>query len=121
MVLPWAELSLFILAVLLVALYGLTASGHFPAQSRAEEFKSGQGAALICGTMIAACSAGAVVLIFASAVLPWHAVVIGGGAMLLIAPLLLQLFPDSFVDGPKGLLTFAGGTILVAVVMWAMA
>jgi hypothetical protein len=43
--------------------------------------------------------------------------VIGGGAMVLFAPLLLQPFPDSFVNGRRGLLTFAGiaaGLTLVA-------
>ena len=64
--------------------------------------------------MIAACSAGALVLIFAWAVLPWYAVTIGGGAMLLVAPLLLQQFPDSFVDSARALLTFAAGALLVA-------
>ena len=42
---------------------------------------------------------------------------IGGGAMVLFAPLLLQPFPDSFVNGRRGLLIFAGmaaGLALVA-------
>jgi hypothetical protein len=48
---------------------------------------------------------------------PLHAAVIGGGLMVLIAPLLLQPLPDSFVDGAGGLLMFAGlglGLALVA-------
>ena len=117
----WAELSLFMIAVLLLSLYGLTVSGHFPAQSRADEFKSGPGAIVIWATIVAACSAAAFVLIIAWTVLPWYAIAIGGGAMLLVAPLLLQPFPDSFVDGPTGLLTFAAGAILVAAMMWATA
>ena len=49
--------------------------------------------------------------------LPLYAAVIGGGAMVLFAPLLLQPFPDSFVNGRQGLLIFAGlaaGLALVA-------
>jgi hypothetical protein len=50
--------------------------------------------------------------------LPWHLQVIGGGAMLLFAPLLLQPLPDSFVNGRRGLLVFSAGAALLAGLMW---
>jgi hypothetical protein len=38
--------------------------------------------------------------------------------VLLVAPLILQLFPDSFVDGRSGLLVFAGlGAVLSLVAL----
>jgi hypothetical protein len=37
---------------------------------------------------------------------PLYAAVIGGGAMVLFAPLLLQPFPDSVVNGRRGLVIF---------------
>ena len=50
--------------------------------------------------------------------LPWYALVIGGGAVLLFAPLLLQPLPDSFVNGRRGLLAFAAGAVVFAALMW---
>ena len=41
--------------------------------------------------------------LFAWQHVPLYAAVIGGGAMVLFAPLLLQPFPDSFVNGRRGL------------------
>ena len=43
--------------------------------------------------------------------MPLPAAVIGGGAMVLIAPMLLQPLPDSFVNGRRGLVTFTGVAI----------
>ena len=43
-------------------------------------------------------------LAFGFARMPWPHVVLGAGAMLLVAPLLLPRFSDAFVDGPAGLL-----------------
>jgi hypothetical protein len=117
-VFPWGEALLFMLEVLLLALYGLTASGHFPREVRAEEFKRGKGAVFLWATVVAAGLAGALSLVIAWATLPWYAIVIGGGAMVLIAPLLLRPFPDGFVNGRPGLMTFAAGAVLVAAVMW---
>ena len=51
--------------------------------------------------------------------LPWPAIIIGGGAMLLAAPLLLRPFPDRFVDGLAGLATFAVSALAIAAVLWA--
>ncbi len=51
-------------------------------------------------------------------ILPWYLQVIGGGAMLLFAPLLLQPLPDSFVNGRRGLLVFSGGAAFLTALMW---
>jgi hypothetical protein len=52
--------------------------------------------------------------------LHWTAIVIAGGSMLLVAPLLLRLFPDRFVDGLGGLVVFAAGAVAVALILWVL-
>jgi hypothetical protein len=117
----WVALGLLMGSVLLAALYGLAASGHFPAEFRPEKLRRGWGALVLWGTMMATGLAGAVALALAWRALPWYATVIGAGAALLFAPLLLQPLPDSFVNGRRGLLAFAAGAILLAVLMWRVA
>ena len=121
MTVPVIELLLFMAGVALAALYGLTLSGHFPAEFRAAELKTGLGATIMWGTTIATCAATVVTLLVGWSVLPWYAIAIGGGMMLLATPLLLRPLPDWFVNGPAGLLTFAGGAAVSAIVMWVAA
>ena len=114
---PLPELILFMALVLVLSLFGLTVSGHFPQEHRAASLRTGAGVLVLWGT-IAVCST----LTLAAAAFAWQyvplpAAVIGGGAMVLFAPLLLQPFPDSFVNGRRGLLIFAGiaaGLALIA-------
>jgi hypothetical protein len=116
----WSALVAFALLVMSAALYGLTASGHFPSEHRADALKSPAGATILWGTMAIGLATAIVGLVLAWVVLPWTWAVIVGGGVLLIAPLILQLFPDSFVDGRAGLLVFAGlGALLsLAVVVF---
>ena len=104
----WGALVAFALLVMSAALYGLTASGQFPSEHRAETLKSPGGIVLLWGTMALGVLTAGVALFVAWIALPWTWAVIVGGGVLLMAPLVLQLFPDSFVDGRAGLLTFAG-------------
>lgn len=104
----WGALVVFALLVMSAALYGLTASGQFPSEHRAETLKSPTGAVILWGTMAVGAMTTVIALAVAWLALPWYATVIVGGGVLLIAPLVLQLFPDSFVDGRSGLLVFAG-------------
>ena len=109
----WGALVAFALLVMSAALYGLTASGQFPSEHRAAALKSPAGIAILWGTMALGVMTALVGLFLAWVALPWYAAVIVGGGVLLIAPLVLQLFPDSFVDGRSGLLVFAGvGAVL---------
>ena len=114
----WIGFGTFMAGVLAVALYGLTASGHFPAEARSARFKGGSGALVLWGTLAATALAAASMLLNAWWILPWYLQVIGGGAMLLFAPLLLQPLPDSFVNGRRGLLAFSTGAALLAGLMW---
>ena len=113
---PLPELAVFMALVLVLSLYGLAVSGHFPAEHRTPALRTGGGRLILWGT-IALCAALALsALAFAWVRVPLYAAVIGGGAMALIAPLLLQPLPDSFVDGRRALLTFTGLGIALALV-----
>ena len=114
----WIWFGYFMAGVLAVALYGLTASGHFPAETRSAKFKGGWGALVLWGTLTTTVLAAASMLLKSWSILPWYLQVIGGGAMLLFAPLLLQPLPDSFVNGRRGLLAFGAAAVLLAGLMW---
>jgi hypothetical protein len=105
---PLPELTVFMALVLVLSLYALTVSGHFPAEHRAPSLTTPVGKLLLWGTL-GLCAVLVLLLIqFAWRRVPLYAAVIGGGAMLLAAPLLLHPLPDSFVNGRLGLLVFAG-------------
>lgn len=111
----WLSLAMFMALVLSVSLYGLTASGHFPQEHRGVQLRTASGAALLWATMAVAAAAAIYAIVYAVETLPWYAAVIGGGAALLAAPLLLQPMPDAFVDGRRGLVVFAAASAVLAV------
>jgi hypothetical protein len=114
---PFPELAVFMALVLVLSLYGLTVSGHFPEEHRAQSLRTGGGQVLLWGTL-ALCAVLAIsTLAFAWKRVPIYAAVIGGGAMVLIAPLVLQPLPDSFVNGRRGLVTFTGLGVALALMV----
>lgn len=123
MALPsFPHLAVFMALVLVLSLYGLTVSGHFPEEHRSDALKTAGGRLVLWGTLVLSAALAIVALAFAWQYLPLPSAIIGGGAMVLFAPLLLQPLPDAFVDGRRGLLTFsligvglalAAGTIAV--------
>ena len=115
---PLPELTVFMALVLVLSLYGLTVSGHFTAEFRGETLKGGSGAVALWLSIAVAASAAGLTLLRGWETLPWYAVVIGAGAMLLFAPLLLRPLPDSFVNGRGGLVVFSGGAALLAFLLW---
>lgn len=121
MTFPWSELALFMIAIALLALYTLTVSGHFPTEVRATALKTSIGVTTLWATLVAAGLAAMIMVIAALRVLPWSAIIIGGGAMLLFAPLLLRPLPDRFVNGCAALVVFAGGAALAALILWVAA
>jgi len=98
----------FMALLLSASLCGLAASGHFPAEHRGPALRSGFGRFILFGSLALCllCLFSGIAVVWHT--VPWYAAVIGGGAMVLIAPLLLQPFPDSFVNGRAALLTFSG-------------
>jgi hypothetical protein len=117
----WIALGLLVACVLLAVLYSLAVSGHFPAHLRSPSLQRGWGALLLWGTMAATALAAGAAGLFSWSALPWPATVIGGGAAVLFAPLLLQALPDSFVNGRRALLVLSMGTVILAVLLWRMA
>jgi uncharacterized membrane protein len=112
-------LALFVLGITLLTLYGLTVSGHFPFELRSKRLQTPIGTIVIGVTLLLAAVAAFIVLVIALDVLPWTAIVLAGGAALLAGPLLLRVFPDEFVDGTAGMVTFALAAITIALILWA--
>lgn len=106
------ELALFMALFLSVSMYALAASGHFPREHRAQKFETGIGRMVLFGTIALSIVCATLGVYFVRASVPWYAAVIGGGAMVLAAPLVLQLFSDRFVDGRTSLLALSGAAIL---------
>ena len=117
----WKSLALLMGSVLVVALYGLTASGHFPFEHRPAKLREGLGAVVLWGTMIVTGLGAVAALVLGWRSLPWYVVVLGGGAALLFAPLILQPLPDSVVNGRRGLLLFAMGAVVLTGMLWLVA
>jgi len=110
-------LVLFAALVLSAALGALAASGHFPHEQRAPALRGGLGGAVLFG----ACALLALSLIVGALaawrILPWPAVVIAGGAAILVAPLLLRPMPDRLVNGRAALIAFSGASVLLALAL----
>ena len=112
-------LCVFVALMLLTSLQALSASGHFPKASRLPALAQGSGPLVLWTSIIV--TAGSVVAGIAAAwmLIPWYAAVIGGGAAILLAPLVLQVFPDRIVDGKIALIGFAtAAAVLAALLCW---
>jgi hypothetical protein len=114
-------LILFMALLLAVALCGLAASGHFPRQHRSPALQSGAGPFILFGSLALSLLCLAAGLWLAGRTIPWYAMVIGGGAVLLAAPLLLRPFPDDFVNGRVALIAFSSASLLTVVLLRALA
>lgn len=114
-------LVLFTALILVLSLHGLAASGHFPREYRTAALASGHGTVVLYGSMMLAGLSLLAGLAAAWRVIPWYAAVIGAGGAILIAPLILQKFPDRFVDGRAALLGFAATAVLLAILLLGIA
>src|SRR5437588_3482998 len=92
-------LLLFSALLLVFSLHTLAASGQFPREHRAPALMSSLGAIILHGTIVIAIACLFAALWAAWRLTPWYAAVIGGCLAILAAPLVLQQFPDRFVDG----------------------
>ena len=117
MSIPIVPLALFTILMLTVSLHGLTASGHFPRETRLPAMATGAGPAVLWLTILIVLGCVVAGLVAAWRLIPWYAAVIGGGGSILVAPLVLQWFPDRFVDGKRGLIAFAGAALLLTVAL----
>jgi hypothetical protein len=112
-------LIIFVTLMLLASLQALSASGHFPKASRLPTIAQGSGPAVLWTSIIVTAVAVVVGIAAAWMAIPWYAAVIGGGAVILLAPLALQIFPDRIVDGKIALIGFAvAAAVLAALLCW---
>ena len=84
---------------------------------RAASLRSAVGAAILYGSTALTMLSLLAGLLFAWQTIPWYAAVIGGGAPVLFAPLLLRPLPDQFVNGRAALLSFSAAAAIIALVM----
>jgi hypothetical protein len=110
-------LVLFTLLILMLSLHGLSASGHFPREHRAPALRSLLGTVILHGTILIALTSLIAGLWTAWHLIPWYVAVIAGGLGILAAPLVLQEFSDSFVDDRGSLLSFAGASVALAIML----
>jgi len=108
---------LFAALVLGVSLQGLEASGHFPREHRAPVMSSGFGPVLLYGSIAIAIICLGAGIVAALRLIPWYAAIIGGGLSLLSAPLVLQCFPDRFVDGRGSAVGFTCANVVLALIL----
>src|SRR3954447_23230548 len=113
------SLMVFMADLLAISLHALAAAGHFPYEHRSPALRSGFRSAVLFGSILVTCVCFVVSIVFAWRRIPWYAAIIGGGAIVLAAPLLLQLFRDRFVDGISALLAFcATAVVLTFILVW---
>jgi hypothetical protein len=117
MSIPPVPLALFTLLMLAISLHGLTASGHFPRETRLPAMRTGAGLSALWLSILIVVGCLGVGLFAAWRLIPWYAAVIGGGGGILVAPLVLQWFPDQFVDGKRGLIAFAAAALVVTLLL----
>ena len=113
----WLNLLLFMALLLALSLYGLAASGQFPNEHRSQSLRSAFGGSVLFGSIIVSAICLVAGLIFVWRTVPWYAAVIGGGLVILAAPILLRPFSDAFVNGPSALLVFSGIAVATALAM----
>ena len=114
---PVAGLATFMAAILVVVMFIIAASGHFPAEHRKPALAGPAGTAIIVGTSIIVAAVMLIAAVYAWLVLPWYAAVIGAGLMILIAPYALHPLPDSVVNGRGALLFLAVAAAVLAGLM----
>ena len=113
----WLPFCLFMAVVLAVSLYGLAVSGQFPREHRKPDLRSGAGALILLGSIAVVALSFSAGIVLAWRTVPWYAVIIGGGLVLLMTPLLLRPLPDRFVNGRGALIAFAGAAALLALAL----
>ena len=111
----WISLLWFAAFATVCILSFLVIAGMFPLRSRPESLKSKAGLVLVAGNavLLAALSIGTA--IFGYSELRWSTLIVVAGLVVLFSPGLFEIWPSSFRDGSKGLVT------LIAIQLLALA
>jgi hypothetical protein len=120
---PPAVLAFGLIVVLLLAfsLQGLAASGHFPKEHRAPSLRSRSGAIILHGSTAVSAASLVIGIMAVWRSIPWYAGVIGGGIVLLCAPLILRLLSDAVVNSRGLLIGLAAVNTAVAMALVVLA
>ena len=111
----WFDIQ-FGVVIMTATLLALTAAGHFPQSERLARMKSGLGSAILWSSIITTCGATGAAIWTASSTVSWPEAIISASLGLLLAPMILQCFPDRFVDGRRGLIAWT--TVTVGQAAW---
>lgn len=111
----WPALLLFSALILVIALFALSLSGHFPVVRPGRDAQAYLTRALLVTCIIVIALVTATALGFALRLLPGPMAIIGAGTALLAAPQVLPMLPDRFVDGRRGMVVLAA---LAAALAW---
>lgn len=114
-------LALFMTLMLACSMHGLAASGHFPKEHRSAALSAGAGPLVLFGSLLASLLSLGAGLVLAARMIPWYAAVIGGGVMVLAAPLALRSFADDIVNGRVMLIVLSGASTVAALILIGMA
>ena len=108
----WISLLWFAAFATVCTLSFLVIAGMFPLRSRPESLKSNAGLVLVAGNavLLAALSIGTA--IFGYSELRWSTLIVVAGLVVLFSPGLFEIWPSSFRDGSKGLVTLIGIQLL---------
>jgi hypothetical protein len=108
----WISLLWFAVFATVCTLSLLVIAGMFPLRSRPDSLKSNAGLALVAGNamLLAALSIGTA--IFGYCELRWSTLIVVAGLVVLFSPALFEIWPSSFRDGSKGLVTLIGIQLL---------
>ena len=111
----WISLLWFAVLATVCTLSFLVMAGMFPLHSRPDSLKSNAGLVLVAGNavLLAALSIGTAV--FGYSELRWSTLIVVAGLVVLFSPGLFEVWPSSFRDGSKGLVT------LIAIQLLALA
>jgi hypothetical protein len=108
----WISLLWFAVFATVCTLSFLVIAGMFPLHSRPDSLKSKAGLVLVAGNavLLAALSFGTA--IFGYSELRWSTLIVVAGLVVLFSPALFEVWPSSFRDGSKGLVTLIGIQLL---------
>ena len=116
MSLPSLSPLLLLMATALVScMFVVVVAGHFPVQSRAEKFTTLSGLLVLWGSICVVVISSLGTVYFSAMALPLYATIIGGGLMVLAAPLAVQPFSNHIVDSKQVLLALAAVSLALCI------
>jgi len=111
----WISLLWFAVFATVCTLSFLVIAGMFPLHSRPDSLKSNAGLVLVAGNAVLLAALLIGTAIFAYSELRWSTLIVVAGLVVLFSPALFEIWPSSFRDGSKGLVT------LIAIQLLALA